>query len=288
MEKVFLNDRIVDATEAHISVTDSGLLYGMGLFETMRCNNGKVFAIEDHLERLFNSIKVLALLNTYDKNYIKGAIGKVIEASGLSDARVRLTLTNGTTQADQEQPEPTLLITATEFTPYPAEYYQKGVTVILTDFRQNPTDPTCGHKTTSFFPRLLALNNAHSKRAAEALWFTDDNRLAEGCVSNVFVVKDSVLHTPLTETPILPGVARKTVLQIAEKESIEFVEKDITISELLGADEVFVTNIIMLVLPVVQVEAHTVGDGKPGTITKKLIKCINDTVSQKQDESRDR
>ncbi len=279
MEKVFLNDRIVDACEAHISVTDSGLLYGMGLFETMRCDNGKVFAIEDHLERLFNSIKVLALHNSYDRDHIKDAIGKVIEASGLSDARVRLTLTNGTPLAAGKT-EPTLLITATKLVPYPDQYYEKGTKVILSDFRQNGDDPMTGHKTTNFFARMLALNIAHQKKVAEALWFTTDNYLAEGCVSNVFLVKDSVLYTPSLDTPVLPGVMRKAVCRIAKEKSIKLVEKKLIISDLLGADEVFLSNVIMKVLPVVAVEAKTIGDGKVGAVTKKLMDGVNEVLSK--------
>ena len=280
MEKVFLNDRIVDACEAHISVTDSGLLYGMGLFETMRCNKGRVFALDDHLDRLFNSIKTLALLNTYDKNYIKDAISKTIEASGLAEARVRLTLTNGTPSAEGKI-ESTLLITATKLVPYPAEYYEKGTRVILSDFRQNSTDPTTGHKTTNFFARMLALNIAHQKKAAEALWFTTEGYLAEGCVSNVFLVKDSVLYTPSLDTPVLPGVMRKAVCKIAKEKSIELVEKKLVISDLLGADEVFLSNVIMTVLPVIAVEAKTIGDSKVGPVTKKLMDGVNEVLSKK-------
>jgi branched-subunit amino acid aminotransferase/4-amino-4-deoxychorismate lyase len=170
----------------------------------------------------------------------------------------------------EDQRKPTLLITATEFRPYPAEYYKTGVLVILCPFRQNATDPTCGHKTTSYYPRLLALNLAHQKQAAEALWFTTDNRLAEGCVSNIFLVKNSVLHTPPLETPALAGIARRTVRQLAGQQSLDLVEKDLYISDVLEADEIFLTNVIMEVLPVVSVEQHTVGDGKVGPVTKRL------------------
>ncbi len=273
MEKVFLNGEIINAAEAKVSVKDSGLLYGAGLFETMRCDGGKVFALEDHLERLFNSAEKLAINNPYDKQYITDAIYKILAANDLSDARLRLTLTNGSV-GDGDEAEPTLLITATDFQAYPAEYYQKGVTVALTDYRQNPTDPTCGHKTTNFFARLLALNYAHRKHAAEALWFTTDNRLAEGCISNVFLVKDNVVYTPRLDTPVLGGVTRKTICQIAERESIKLIEKDLEISDVLAADEIFVTNVIMLILPVVRVEAHTVGDGKVGPITRRLTECL--------------
>ena len=278
MEKVFLNDRIVDASEAHISVTDSGLLYGMGLFETMRCDNGKVFAIDEHLERLFNSAKELALENTYTKEYIKNAIEKTIEANELKDARLRLTLTGGA--MSKEVPESTLLITAIKFVPYPDEYYEKGVIVVLTDFRQNAQSPLNRHKTTNYFSRLLALNEERRKKAGEALWFTTDNYLAEGCISNVFIVKDSVLYTPSLDTPVLPGVMRKTVCEIAGKEAIELVEKKLVISDLLGADEVFLSNVIMKVLPVIAVEAKTIGEGKVGPVTKKLMDSVNEIISK--------
>ena len=119
-----------------------------------------------------------------------------------------------------------MLITATEFKPYPAEFYKKGVLVVLSPYRQNPAEPIYGHKTTSYFSRILALKLAREKGATEALWFTIDNRLAEGCVSNVFLVKNSILYSPPIDTPVLAGVARKTIFQIASKNSIEFVEKE--------------------------------------------------------------
>ncbi|MHC5059635.1 MAG: aminotransferase class IV [Planctomycetota bacterium] len=277
MAKVFLNDKILDDAKAHISVSDSGFLYGMGLFETMRCTGGKVFALGDHLARLSSSAKELAISNPYDTKYVANAIGQTLEANNLTDARLRLTLTNGP-MAQGDGAKATLLITATRFEPYPDEYYQKGVGVVLTDFRQNTQDPIVKHKTTNYFSRLLALNVAHQKKAAEALWFTTDGRLAEGCVSNIFCVKDSALYTPTLDTPVLPGIMRKTVCDIAKAESIELVEKDLTIKELLAADEVFLTNVIMLILPVVGVEAHTVGDGKVGPITKKLTESVKKII----------
>jgi len=99
-----------------------------------------------------------------------------------------------------------------------------------------------------------------------------DNRLAEGCISNVFLVKDSVLYTPFIRTPILAGVARKTVCQIAFRDSINLAEKDLYINDVLGADEIFLTNVIMQILPVCRVENHDVGNGRPGPMTKKLQK----------------
>jgi len=277
-EQVFLNDKLVDIDKATISVSDSGFLYGAGLFETMRSHNGVVFALTDHLDRLFASADVLSINNPYEREYIAEAINKVLVANKLTDARLRLTLTNGPISESEEQRKSTLLITAAKFQSYPPEYYKKGVLVVLCPFKQNPIDPASGRKTTSYFSRMIALNLAHQKRAAEAIWFTLDNRLAEGCISNVFLVKDSVLYTPPINTPVLPGVARKTVCLLARQNSIKLTEKDLSIDDLLGADEIFLTNVIMQVMPITKVEKHTVGDGRVGDVTKKLQTCFDQLV----------
>ena len=277
-EKVFLNDKLVDIDKACISVSDSGFLYGAGLFETMRSCNGVVFALKDHLDRLFFSAKSLSINNTYDKKFITDAIYKTLRANKLADARLRLTLTGGPMSQQEEQRRATLLITAAKLQPYPPEYYRNGVLVVLCPFRQNTTEPIYRHKTTNYFSRMLGLRLAHEKMAAEALWFTTDNRLAEGCISNVFLVKDSVLFTPTIKTPVLAGVARKTVCQLALQKSIKLIEKDLSIDDLLAADEIFLTNVIMQIMPVSKVEKHTAGDGKVGPMTKKLQKYFDDFV----------
>jgi branched-chain amino acid aminotransferase len=286
MEKVFLNDELIDTDKARISATDSGFLYGAGLFETMRSYAGVVFALKDHMDRLFSSASALSINNPYDKKYLTDAIYKVLQANKLTDARLRLTLSNGPMAGAEEQRKPTLLITATKLQPYPGEYYKKGVMVILSPSRQNTFEPTCGHKTTSYFSRMITLNIAHQRRAAEALWFTTNNRLAEGCVSNVFVVKDSVIHTPGIETPVLAGIARKTVCEIASTNSIKLVEKDLNIDDVLGADEIFLTNVIMQIMPVTAIEKHIVGDGKVGAMTKRLQISFDELVESQCGEDK--
>jgi len=277
MEKVFLNGAILDADKAQVPITDSSFLYGIGLFETMRAVKGRVFRLADHLARLNTSAAALSIRNRNSDNEIAAAIDRLMEANELTDARLRLSLSNGPLEKDG-LPSSNLLITAAEFTPYPRDYYDKGVRIILTDFRQNPKDPFCGHKTTCYGPRLTALRNAHEKLAAEALWFTADNALAEGCISNVFLVKDGALSTPPLETPVLAGIARKTVLEAAAQEGLTVEEKPLRIADLLAAEEVFLTNVIMQVLPVIAVEAHTVGDGKPGKTTRRLIDAYQERL----------
>lgn len=279
-DKVFLNDKLVDVKEASVPATDSGFLYGAGLFETMRSHNGVVFRLEDHLDRLFHSAAQLSINHDYDKEYLSKAVCELLGANDLTEARLRLTLTNGPIAKSVEGTQPTLLISATPLQLYPAEYYKTGVMVVLCPYRQNTTDPVCGHKTTNYYPRLLALTLARQKQAAEALWFTNDNRLAEGCVSNVFLLKNSVLHTPALGTPVLPGIARKAVCQIAERQSIALVEKDLHIDDVLEADEIFLTNVIMEVLPVIQVEKHTIGQGKVGAVTQELRRRFTEMIEE--------
>ena len=269
MNQIFLNGTIVPAERAGIATTDSSFLFGMGLFETMRAANGKVFRLDDHINRMLASAAALSIPFGYSADYIQEAITQLLEANELKDARMRMTLSSGPV-SDTENIKGTLLITAAPFTPYPKEYYEKGVRVTLTNFRQNPKDPTCGHKTTCYAPRLMALKQAHEKLAAEAVWFTTENKLAEGSISNIFLVKDKTLLTPRVETPVLPGIARKTVLELADKLKIKTEERDLSIHDLLAAEEVFLTNVIMTVLPVTAVESHTVAEGKVGPITRQL------------------
>lgn len=269
MEYVYLNGQLVSADKAAVAVTDSSFLYGIGLFETMRAENGQVFRLADHLARLNGSAQKLGIQNRCADAQIEAAIGELLAANKLKRARLRLSISNGAI-LDDGKPTTHILITAAELTGYPADYYQKGVRVILTDWRQNPKDPYCGHKTTCYGPRLMALRDAHAKLAAEALWFTTENALAEGCISNVFLVNDGRLFTPPADTPVLAGIARKTVLELADQLKIECIQKPLRIDDLLAAQEVFLTNVIMQVLPVAAVEAHTVGDGKVGKITRSF------------------
>jgi branched-chain amino acid aminotransferase len=143
--------------------------------------------------------------------------------------------------------------------------------VLVSPFRQSRADPLAGHKTTNYLPRLLALRAAQAARCGEALWFTPENRLAEGSVSNIFLVKDSVLKTPPRDTPVLPGITRAVVIESAQAVGIEVRETSLDIDDLLDADEVFITNTGMEVVPVIRVEKHDIGNGQPGPIARDLL-----------------
>ncbi len=279
MSYVYLDNKIVPSEEAMISASDAGFLYGSGLFETLRVEQGNVFQINEHLSRLFDSARTLQIFLTHAQDTLKEAITEVLKANDLCEARVRLTVSAGIPSGDGQPPQSTVLITAVPLVPYAEACYSQGILAILCPYRQNPADPLAGHKGTSYFARMLGLRMAHEKQAAEALWFTTDGYLAEGCVSNVFLVKNGALLTPPLGTPVLPGVARHTVCELADQHNLDLEEKALSIDDLLGADEVFVTNVIMKVMPVVNIEQHTVGKGTVGPVTQTLMTLFDEVVA---------
>ncbi len=279
---VYLNDGLVEASEARVSVFDAGLQHGVGLFETMRSYGGKVFRLEDHIERLYRSATALNLTISQTREKMTAGVGDVLEANGLQDARLRLTMTSGNIKnIDIDNlPTSTLLIAATELRAYPEELYRHGMRTIITGYKQNPEDPTTGHKTTNFFSRLMALQQAQGMKTGEAIWFTTVNQLAEGSISNIFLVHKGKLLTPSLDTPVLPGVTRKAVLELAGENGIECEEKLLAVKDLLEAEEVFLTNSIMELMPVQSVEAHKVGDEKPGPVYQKLHELYRQAVNE--------
>lgn len=280
MSVAFLNGEFVSAHDACVSVFDGGFLHGAGLFETIRAENGQPFRLEAHVERLRNS--AARLLHPIAREQLPdvGVVSQLLERNTMRDARLRLTITAGSMldRLDTEGPSLTVCLTASPLTGYPQSLYEHGVTVIICQFRQSPGDPTAGHKTTSYLPRLLGLREAQAARCVEALWFTTQNHLAEGSISNVFIVRDGGLLTPPLNTPVLPGIARAVVLEEAVKLGFPLVERPLSISDLLDAEEVFLTNSIMQVMPVVRVEKHDISEGRVGPIAKRLLAAYRDCV----------
>ncbi|UCG32845.1 MAG: aminotransferase class IV [Phycisphaerales bacterium] len=273
---LFLDDEFVPPDLARVPASDAGLLHGAGLFETMRAHNGVVFRLRQHLDRLRNSAEALHLTLPENLDRAPQIISELLQRNDQREARVRLTVTPG----HCERSSPLLIIATQPYEPYPDELYESGMTVLVTDRRQTPYDASCAHKTLSYYNRLLALREAAQRSCHEALWFTYEGRLAEGSVSNVFLVKDSSLLTAPLDTPILPGITRATVLEIAAHRGRALQERSLAIDDLLDADEVFLTNVIMKVMPVCRIEAKEVGDGKPGPVTREIARAYDELVEK--------
>ena len=283
---IWLNGAFVQGSEASVSVLDAGLQHGVGLFETMQARHGRVFRLQDHLDRLAESAGELELVERLRVEPMAEAVGQVLGRWGRPEARVRLTLTGGVVNMLREardgrpvQVEPSLLIVASPPTPFPDELFDRGVSVVVADDRASPLDRFGGHKTLWYWPRLSALRAAAQSGASEALWFDVANRLACGCTSNIFLVKGDRLLTPLARgeepkgglrSPVLPGVARRTLLGLASECGLRTERCSLTIDDVLGADEAFLSNVSWGVLPVVRVERSTIGSGTVGPATRTL------------------
>lgn len=279
---------------AQVSAFDAGFQHGVGLFETMHAKGGRVYRLMQHLERLLASARELQLVESLRLDPLADAIDMTLERNGLKDARVRLTLTAGdmnllsTPAAAPAQNDPTILIHVQPPTRYPDALFEKGVGVRVADSRLNMLDAFAGHKTLWYWPRLRELQAAASVGMNEAIWFDVANGLACGCVSNVFLVKDGVVRTPTARgeeardapassawrSPVLPGITRAAVLEIAQQLGHAVDRTRLDIGALLAADEVFLTNSSWHVLPVVRVEKSEIAKGKPGPVTAAVREAL--------------
>jgi len=275
--KVYINGELRPEAQAHISISDVGFLHGGSVFTTLAAHHGRPFRLDRHLHRLFDTVALLDLRTDTDIDRLTIAVRDVLAANALDRARLRITLTPG----DLRVGRPTTLVTAAPLPEYPPEWYGEGISVVVTSFKQWAGDPTYGYKTGCYFPRILARREAQNKGADEALWFTATNRLAEGCFTNVFLVKAGTLHTPGRDTPVLPGVTREAVAEQVRTLDIPYDdETELLIDDLLGAEEVFLTASTMGVVPVTRVERHQVGDGAVGPVTTRLMQAYRDLVER--------
>ena len=268
---VYLNGRMVAADEAAVSVFDTGLLHGASVFTTMLAHNGTVFRLARHLKRMLAGAERIALRHDTSAEQLAAAVGEVLTANELPEARVRVTLTPGMPAAPDQQGQPTTIVTASAVS-NPAWWYKKGISVMACRFRQFAGDPTVGLKTGCYLGRILARQHAAAAGVDEALWFTPEGHLAEACFCNVFLVREGSALTPPLETPVLPGIVREAVFELCEKLKIPCqADQPLTIRDCLAAEEMFLTSSVAGVRPVVRLERHAVGDEGPGPLTRKTM-----------------
>lgn len=299
--KIWLNGRFVEMADARVSLFDAGLQHGVGLFETMTARNGSVFRVMQHLERLKASAVHLGLLEVLQLEPLADAIALTLEKNQAVQARVRLTLTAGDLRMLQspgvatevQRSDPTIAIVVQPPTPYPVELFSRGVRVCVAEARLNTQDPFAGHKTIWYWPRLAELQRAAATGSSESIFFTNTNRVACGAVSNIFVVSGGVIRTPpargaagATHDPVLPGVTRGVVLECAQESGIAVSIQELTMDDLLAADEVFLTNSSWGVLAVVAVERTPIGSGVPGPVAQALRATYLEVVERETAESR--
>jgi len=280
---IYVNGHLVRADAPAVSPLDRGFLYGDGLFETVRAYRGKPFLLDDHLARLAASSAELRITEELDTARIARGVAELLEANGLADADayLRITLTRGLhTGALTLEPaaEPTVTVVARPLHLPPPERCERGVALVTATVRRNADSPLPRHKTLNYLESLLAKTEAKDAGADDALLLDTRGQVAEAASSNLFAVRDGALATPPVEAAILPGITRREVLRLARELGLDAAERPVQSDELLAADELFLTNAIVEVLPVRSLDGHPIGEGRPGPLTRRLHAAYRDAV----------
>jgi branched-chain amino acid aminotransferase group I len=287
-EIIYLNGRLIPRSKAKLSPFDHGFLYGYGLFETMRAYQGHIFRLDRHLTRLRRSAQSLGLthsiLNVVEgKQSLEAACMETLEANKLKDARLRLTISAGEGDMMPDPStcsSPTVLITARNLVPLPLGKYESGFKAALSSLRRNSQSPLSRLKSTCYMENILARMAARAAGCDEAVLLNEQGYLAEGSTTNIFLASNGKLITPSLKSGVLPGITREAVLEIARASNIKTLERQVELKELIEAEEAFVTNSILELMPLTWFEGKPIGTGKPGQLTKKLLAAYRKLVDE--------
>ena len=271
---VYINGEFVENDKAQISVYDHGLLYGDGTFEGIRFYDKKIFLMEEHVARLLNSCKALALELNIDADKIIELTYKTIELSGLKDGYIRLLITRGRGKLGISPflcAEPGIIIIVDTIRLYPEEFYSKGISLITSSFRRTPLDSLDTRiKSLNYLNNVLAKAEAVRAGYPEALILNHNGRIAECSGDNIFIVKKGRCITPHVVEGALEGITRGFVIKKAIEMSIDCEEGFLTLYDLFTADECFLTGTAAEIVPVVEVDKRKIGEGIPGPITAQF------------------
>lgn len=272
--KIWLHDRLVEESEAKVSVFDHGLLYGDGVFEGIRVYGGKIFEFDAHIRRLFASAHAIRLGIPLDAEDIYQATHKTVEANCVVDGYIRLVVTRGAGDLGLNPflcKQPGLFIIAANIQLYPEELYEKGLRVIsAATHRNHPLAVPPQVKSLNYLNNIFAKIEALDAGAAEAIMYNHLGYVAEATGDNVFVVRDGGIWTPPAQSGALEGITRAVVIRLARQEGMEVWERDLVRFDLYVCDELFLTGTAAEVIGVVEIDGRTIGDGRPGPITRRL------------------
>jgi len=272
---IYINGEYVPQEAAKISVFDHGFLYGDGVFEGIRAYKGKVFKLDEHIQRLFNSARAISLKIPLSPTKLKEKILEALRKNELQDAYIRVVVSRGEGDLGLDPdkcPYPHLIIIADKISIYSEKLYEEGLEVITSSVRRNnpsALDPRI--KSLNYLNNIMAKLEATAKGAPEAIMLNKDGYVAECTGDNLFIVEGSVLITPPVWAGILRGITRDVVIELAEKEGIPVEEKVFTPFSVYTSDECFLTGTAAEIIPVTKVDGRVIGDGKAGPITKMLI-----------------
>ncbi len=273
--KIYLNGKIVDEKQAKVSVFDHGLLYGDGVFEGIRVYNGRIFREDEHVRRLYESARAIALEIPLTPDEFRKAMHDTLRANKLRDAYIRAVVTRGVGDLGLDPrkcPKPTVFIIAASIELYPEEFYRRGLEIITAATRQKPPDVISPRiKSLNYLNNILAKIEGIQAGCIEAIMLNHKGEVAECTGDNIFIVVRGVLKTPPPDAGILEGITRGVVIELASNLGIEVREVPLTRFDLMTADEVFLTGTAAEVIPVVRIDGRPVGNGKPGKRTLELL-----------------
>ena len=282
--KIFLNNQLVDAEDAKISVFDHGLLYGDGIFEGIRLYNKCIFKLEEHLIRLEMSAKALMLNIPMKREELAKAVCDTCKANELENGYIRLVVTRGVGNLGlsiKNCNQPQIIIIADNIQLYPKEYYEKGLKIITVPTRRNNSaalPPMI--KSLNYLNNILAKIEAQNLGYQEAIMLNDQGYVAECTGDNIFMLKDGVLYTPKIASGSLKGITREVVIDIAKELNIELVETEMTRYDTWIADEMFLTGTAAELIPIVEVDSRKIGNGQPGKVTEQFLDVFKSKVSK--------
>ena len=274
--KIWIDDRLVDQSEAKISVFDHGLLYGDGVFEGIRIYNSSVFELDAHIKRLYESAKAIRLDIPMAAKEIVDAVKRTVKANNVIDGYIRLIVTRGIGNLGLNPfvcEQASLIIIADNIQLYPEELYDKGMRIIsATTVRNHPLAIPPQVKSLNYLNNILAKIEALDNNVPEAVMYNHLGYVAEATGDNVFIVKDGVICTSPVQAGALGGITRNVVMRLAKEENLEVVEKDLTRYNLYTCDEFFLTGTAAEVIGIVEIDGRIIGEGKPGPLTQLLRK----------------
>ncbi len=272
--KIYIDGTLHEEADAKISVFDHGLLYGDGIFEGIRFYNGRVFQLDEHLDRLVDSAKAIWLTLPMSKEELTQATLETIRANELRDGYIRLIVTRGkgTLGLSPENCTPSVIIIAAGIRLYPAEYYEKGLEVVTCGTRRVPQDVLSpAVKSLNYLNNIMAKIEAQNARAGEGLLLNAQGYVAECTGDNVFILKRNELYTPPVSAGSLRGITRSVILELARELDIKVKECELTRYDLYTADEFFLTGTAAEVIPVVKLDRRQIGAGTPGAVTRQFM-----------------
>jgi branched-chain amino acid aminotransferase len=281
MTRVYIDGKFYPEEHARISVFDHGFLYGDGIFETLRSYTGRIFRLDDHLTRLFESARAISLALPWSRQQLTAILMETMTVNKWEDGVLRLSVSRGSGPPGLDPAlceTPTVVVMARSFQGYPETLYEKGIHISLVEIRKSHTDTLDPRiKSTNFLNNILAKIQAKETGADEGILLNTEGYLTEGTVSNLFFVREGRLYTPCLATGILAGVSRKVVLEIARDEQIPFEEGAYLPSLLESADEVFLTNTTYEVMPVGRLGERTL---QVGPLTRRLRQAFRGVVQR--------